>query len=505
MKKGILVFVLLNCFTIRAQQTFDVVIDNNNQSEGAVYVDETYDGEYTIYGGFINDAHWTQGVFMLGLNKVGEVQRYKAYIDTIDKVYYIGGYALAMSRTEDGYIAGGALESEEFPFNDIYASRPMLTKYDEKGDTLWMQLYGEWNTRSGTNFTKVLDDGSYIMGGTMRNDPNVSASKDILLIKTDTAGNVLMEQSYGGGKADEVLSLAFTPDGGYLLGGGTRSYGAQGMDTYLLKLDSLGNEVWDTLWGTQYDDCKATLIALKNGGYGMISCDGQDIFWDDFYFYASKLDENLQEVWRYDFSLDNPTTLISNMVELKDGSFIISGSKIDADLSQYVAVLYLLSADGELIWQRDYYANLLSWNTFYDVKPTSDGGFIAAGMAPDHEAVDNSQQANIWVIKTDCEGNLEWSNACNPIGMEEDAPPQWEYLSVRQGGGLLEVGVGWLPGGGSGRLLLYDAAGRLLWEQATAGQAAHSLNLGGMAAGMYFVRLVSEQGEGLQTKKVLVR
>ena len=507
MKKILFLFFVFNCNLLNAQNVFSSTFDIDSTSETGSHITLLPNGNYLVIGGFIHDELWTQGLVTLLLDNEGNLLERKLFIDSM-YIYYPGyNFSLLMDGDGNRVIFSG-IDNRTVIHDDEYAHSAFMIKINADGDTLWTRHYGGWDDDEGMGGWGLTEtgNGNYLgVGRTWRYD---QAGKDnIFLLMTDTAGNVLMEHTYGIGESLVGTTITATTDGGFLLGGGSREIEALWhWDTYLVKIDSLGNEVWDSIWGTPYQDCRAGIVRLKSQtGYRLLSCEGGDMFGDDLFYYAAKLDENLQEVWRYDFSLDNPTTLISNMVELKDGSFIISGSKIDADLNQYIGTLYLLSANGELIWQKEYYSNLIGWNSLYDVEPTPDGGFVATGVAMGQDVIDNQEEPNIWVIKTDCEGNLEWSNACNPIGMEENAPPQREYLSVRQGGGLLEVGVGWLPGGGSGRLLLYDAAGRLLWEQTTAGQAAHSFNLSGMAAGVYFVRLVSEQGEGLQTKKVLVR
>ncbi len=52
------------------------------------------------------------------------------------------------------------------------------------------------------------------------------------------------EQTYGGEEADWCSSVQQTNDGGYIITGGTLSFGAGNVDAYLIKTDGNGMEEW---------------------------------------------------------------------------------------------------------------------------------------------------------------------------------------------------------------------------------------------------------------------
>ena len=68
----------------------------------------------------------------------------------------------------------------------------------------------------------------------------VADSMDAFLIKTDSAGVVLWARTYGDTSWEFASALTTTPDGGYALAGGARSYGAGNYDAFLVKTDGAG-------------------------------------------------------------------------------------------------------------------------------------------------------------------------------------------------------------------------------------------------------------------------
>lgn len=50
-------------------------------------------------------------------------------------------------------------------------------------------------------------------------------------------------RTFGGGKCDEARSVQQTRDGGYIIAGRTKSYGAGGSDAWLIKTDAEGSTI----------------------------------------------------------------------------------------------------------------------------------------------------------------------------------------------------------------------------------------------------------------------
>jgi len=100
-------------------------------------------------------------------------------------------------------------------------------------------------------------------------------STDYWIIKLDKLGNKIWDKTYGGNYDDDLQSVQQTADGGYILGGystsnksGNKSEANKGSSDYwVIKLDATGNKQWDKTLGGDNTDWLLSLRQTPDGGY----------------------------------------------------------------------------------------------------------------------------------------------------------------------------------------------------------------------------------------------
>ena len=216
---------------------------------------------------------------------------------------------------DSGYIITGTTESFGNGGRDIY-----LIKTDANGDSLWTTTFGGLVFDVGNCVQQTTDGGYIIMGGT---DSFGNGDRDAYLIKTDGNGVEQWNQTFGGSKFDLGNSVQQTNDGGYIVTGRTASLGAGSLDVYLLKTDGNGDSLWTKTFGGSAFDLGTSVKQTPDGGY--IISGGTNSFGNgERDVYLIKTDGNGTELWNKTFG--GSSVDIANSLQLtSDGGYIIIG------------------------------------------------------------------------------------------------------------------------------------------------------------------------------------
>ncbi len=96
--------------------------------------------------------------------------------------------------------------------------------------------------------------------------------------------DTLWTRTYGGSSEDWDLSVQQTADGGYVLTGRTKSFGAGNYDVYLVKTNPLGDTLWTRTYGGNSDDEAWSVQQTTDGGFIVVgSTLSFGTGYDDFY------------------------------------------------------------------------------------------------------------------------------------------------------------------------------------------------------------------------------
>ena len=298
-----------------------------------------------------------------------------------------------------------------------------------------------------------------------------------------------------GGAADEFAhAVALSGDGGYVIAGETRSYGAGAQDGWLVKLDANGRRQWARTYGGPQSDVIYSVQKTSDGGYilaGETASPAGDADPDatstppqsDFWLIKTNARGITQ--WERNYggiehilspaSGPPPTASRSPMPlqetayavrQTRDGGYILAGSSVG---SSGAGVWLLRTApDGELLWSRN--PGVAPGAVAHSVAETPDNGFIIAGHAQTPAG-----GADALLIKTDADGNTAWTKSYG--GQYND---EARALTLTADGGYALAGFTWSDSAGLSDFWLVKAGpnGNRQWQRSYGGpynDAAHAL------------------------------
>ncbi|NWG27501.1 MAG: T9SS type A sorting domain-containing protein [Ignavibacteriaceae bacterium] len=153
---------------------------------------------------------------------------------------------------------------------------------------------------------------------------------------------------------------------------------------------------------------------------------------------------------------------IGHCVELTtDGGFVITGyTRSYGTMSGRNVLLIKTDINGNTLWINAYGGN--DDDEGYSVKQTPDGGYIIAGYTKSF----GSGLKDVYLIKTDSSGNLQWSKTFG--GAQDD---EGYSLQLTASGGCVIGGVTSSSGAGSRDVWLIktDISGNLIWQKTHGG------------------------------------
>lgn len=225
--------------------------------------------------------------------------------------------------------------------------------------------------------------------------------------------------------------------GGFTLGGigGDKTEPSWGSwDVWVVGIDSVGNKLWDKRIGGSYFDKLTDMVATSDGGYLLAIQTSSGISGDktvadhgDYDYWVVKIDSVGNIVWQNTYGGDGQESIYS-ITRLHDGNFLLggistsntSGTKTQdtKDTSQTDIFrrgdywLVKIDSVGNQIWDKDY-GGVDAENKIGNIEQTLDGGFIITGNSYSNQGGDKTEDNNAkidapWLVKTDSNGNIMW-------------------------------------------------------------------------------------------------
>ncbi len=257
---------------------------------------------------------------------------------------------------------------------------------------MWDKRFGGVGDEHLTSIQQVSDSGFILSGSSASGiGGNKTQScwgyEDYWIVKVNAIGNKLWDSRFGGSSEDYLNYAIETSDKGFLIGGSSKS-GISGdktqsnwdptlhtWDFWIVKVDSLGNKEWDKRFGGTSDDEALSLLELKDHSYILAGSSNSDIS-----------GEKSQPNW---------------------------------DTTNFTVDFWVLKIDssGNKLWDKR--VGGISSDLLSSIQPTSDGGFLLGGSSTSDVGGDKTQSNwdtagatfDYWIVKIDSSGNKLWDKS----------------------------------------------------------------------------------------------
>jgi len=330
---------------------------------------------------------------------------------------------------DHGYICVGSTGTDASQYH------MWVAKFSETGTQIWARIYGGAAEDEG-HCIKQIADGGYIAVGTTSSYGH--GNTDVWLVRMNSDGDTLWTKTFGGTGYDEGWSVLQTANNEFVIVGQTYSFGND-RQMYIIKTNSLGQEIWHQTYGGPYYDGMFALTETSDHGYAAsgwkFDAAGNSTWW------LLKVNSSGTYLWDRTYSTGNLGSSYS-LCQLTNGDFALTGIGYN---TLGVAKLFIIRTDGSgnQLWSRQYGGIGADFGNC--VIKTADGGLAVSGMTQSYGAGGN----DAWLLKVSSNGDSLWSRTFGSSGDEVGVNLQQTY-----DGGYVILGNASATGGSNSNIWL---------------------------------------------------
>ncbi|MBU0765288.1 MAG: T9SS type A sorting domain-containing protein [Bacteroidetes bacterium] len=309
-----------------------------------------------------------------------------------------------------------------------------IVKTDQSGEIEWESSFGEYEGDICHDMIPGINGGWLAVGFTTVHDPDTNTNTNVWVVKIDGNGEMEWQESYGGSESENAFAVIATSDSNYMLAGMTNSsdgdvsFNNGDGDIWLIKIDTDGQLLWEKTYGGSLGDLALYLIELPDSGILITgysySSDG-DIEFNYGYHDAVviRTDNVGNMLWQKTYGGSGQDKLES-VVLCDDNGFLIAGrtNSDDHDVTGHIGEddIWILKLDsgGNLEWQKTFGG---SDNEYLgQIIKSEDNKYIviATSYSDDYDLSSNAGEGDIWIFEIDTSGNKGWSFSAGGSGFD---------------------------------------------------------------------------------------
>ncbi len=265
----------------------------------------------------------------------------------------------------------------------------------------FQKAYGGTGSDKGLSVINTSDGGFASVGTT---NSFGAGNLDVIATKTDATGTVIWSKTYGGNRLEDANTIRQTSDGGYIIGGRTKSFGVNSLNKgMVIKIDVNGDVEWSKVFTQPQNLFFSVIRELSGGGYAIVGNTGEGGGGRNILF--AKLDALGNEVFVK--AIGGSGSQFGRHLDLtSDGGFMILGDTRAIPDIDLLAIK--LDASGTIEWSNSYSGALFDIGIStaeVELFCTNDGGFVFSGFTTSF-GVGGSDGV---MLKVDSLGNLLWA------------------------------------------------------------------------------------------------
>ena len=280
-----------------------------------------------------------------------------------------------LPTSDGGYVLAGIVDN-------MY----VLVKTDAQGNIQWTKTFS-----SGAPINYLMSiiqtiDGGFAIAGFAEKEDGSGA---IWFAKTDSSGNLELNETLSGQMYACPSTIIQTPDNGYILSDVSYSFVPnQGFYT-LTKMNATGDVLWSKNYGGEgyyfQPECNYA-ITTKDGGYLM-----EGYLWDKC-AWVVKTDAEGNMQWNQTYGAKDSS--ITCALETQSGGYLLLAISNLTD-----AGLIMIDKAGNELWNMTFPGVALPWGleaNYNSIIPAKDGGYIVVG----------TKNQSVWLAKLNYQNNM---------------------------------------------------------------------------------------------------
>jgi hypothetical protein len=314
-------------------------------------------------------------------------------------------------------------------------------------DTLWTKKIGGTGIDVGNEIIQTSDGGFIIAGYTTSFG---AGQRDAFLVKLDSLGNVLWQKTYGTNLLEQAYSVKETYDGGLII---SAFIYAATSNLFLIKTNQNGDTLWTKNIGLSGNDYGTNIQLTDDGGFLVVGYTDSNISNGDRDVWLLKLDSTGTLLWSRTYGGTDADEGFK-LLKLSEGSLLISGYSQSFSSGDRDGWIVKVDSSGNFIWSKSYGSG--SYDEFTSAAEDENGNLYFTGTT------ESSNNRDLWIVKTDSGGNHLLTKTYGGA--------QWEWghdIKKTNGGNFIVTGFNQTNSSGLRQLwiLKVDQQGDTLWTK----------------------------------------